>query len=71
MTVPAIFGMAEQVFQTIGVAGFAALWALKIGITAIFYKVFQKKTGHKGPIVLGWIYRQLMKRRIENGSNGR
>ena len=66
-----LFGVAEQGFQTIGVAGFAALWALKIGVTAGFYRVFQKKTGHKGPIILGWIYRQMMKRKIENGSNGR
>jgi len=71
VTLAGVFGVAEQVFQTIGVAGVAALWALKIGVTMVFYKVFQKKTGHKGPIILGWIYRQMMKRRIENGSNGR
>ncbi len=66
-----LLSAAEHVFQTIGVAGVAALWGVKIGVTAIFFRIFQKKTGHKGPIVLGWIYRQMMKRKIENGSNGR
>lgn len=65
-----VFSLAEEIFQTIGVAGVAALWGVKVGVTAVFYRVFQKKTGHKGPIVLGWIYRQVTKRRIENGTNG-
>ena len=43
---------------------------VKVGATAICYRIFQKKTGYKGPIVIGWISRQIAKRRIENGSNG-
>ena len=60
----------ETAWSSVGYAGFAALWGLKLAVTALFYRQFQKKTGHRGPIVLGWIYRQITKRRAGQGTNG-
>ena len=79
MTIAALFGgmlgLAEQVVQTLGVYGLAGLWALKFGVTALLFRGCQKRAGTRLAMMPGWMTRQmprlLLRRRIENGTNGR
>ncbi len=62
--------LLETVWSTIGVGGLAALWAVKLAITAVVYRLVQKKSGFRGPLILGWLYRQIMRRRAGHETNG-
>jgi len=65
-----VAALFDAFWSTIGVGGLAVLWAIKLAITAVAYRHIQKKSGFRGPLVLGWVYRQIMRRRAGHGTNG-
>ncbi|MGR3803567.1 hypothetical protein [Marinibacterium profundimaris] len=78
-----LFGMAEQVLQTVGVAGLAGLWLVKAGLTALVFRVYQRRSGGRMPLMAARFMPRipgrmgarvgpwLLRRRMPNGTNGR